>query len=120
MALWAVGQANPWILLADEAPEAVSLEVYGLRVWFAQGFRILQREGWHRTRRADPDRVSRHWLVLAVATLCVLLYGTRVEDAHQVGCQPWHLRQVRPQFNPKSAAGCASAAHPDLIPGCRL
>ena len=96
MALWAVGQANPWILLADEAPEAVSLEVYGLRVRFAQALRILQREGWHwhRTRRADPDRVNRHLLVLAVATLCVLLYGTRVEDAHQVGCQPWHLRLV--------------------------
>ena len=26
---------------------------------------------WHRSRRLDPDRVDRHWLVLAVATLRV-------------------------------------------------
>ena len=36
---------------------------------------------WHRTRRLDPARVDRHWLVLAVATLWVLAHGTRVEEA---------------------------------------
>ncbi len=31
--------------------------------------------------RTDPARISRHWLVLSVATLLALAYGTRVEDA---------------------------------------
>ena len=37
---------------------------------------------WDKTRRTDPARISRHWLVLAVATLLTLAYGTRVEDAY--------------------------------------
>ena len=46
----------------------VSREVYGLRVWIEQGFRILKREGWD-GRRTDSERVDRHWLAMAVATL---------------------------------------------------
>ena len=68
----------------------VSREVYGLRVWIEQGFRILKREGWD-GRRTDPERVDRHWLVMAVATLQVLAHGTRVEDAALLGRHPWHL-----------------------------
>ena len=59
-------------------------------------FSILKREGWnwHRTRRSDPARVDRHWLVMAVATLQVLAHGTRVEDAALLGRHPWHLTQA--------------------------
>ena len=72
--LWAPGQETPWVLLTDEAPEAVDLGAYGLRVWIEQGLRTLKRMGWqwHRTRRVDPVRVDRHGLVLAVATLNLL------------------------------------------------
>ena len=96
VAVWGAQMAAPWILLTDQPPAAVSLEVYGLRVWIEQGFRILKREGWnwHRTRRLDPARVDRHWLVMAVATLQVLAYGTRVEDAALLGRHPWHLTQA--------------------------
>jgi hypothetical protein len=40
-------------------------------MWIEFGFRALKGLGWRweRTRRTDPDRVARHWLVLAVATL---------------------------------------------------
>ncbi len=74
------GQDHPWVVLTDEPPDDVDLGAYGLRVWIEQGFRTLKRMGWqwHRTRRLDPARVDRHGLVLAVATLWVLAYGTRV------------------------------------------
>ena len=56
---------------------------------------------WHRTRRLDPDRVDRHWLVLAVATLWVLAHGTRVEEAHLRGLAPGRVR--RPPLTPAAA-----------------
>ena len=49
-----------------------------------------------RTRRTDPDRVARHWLVLAVATLWTLATGTRVEDAARLGREPANLRVATP------------------------
>ena len=47
---------------------------------------------WDKTRRTDPTRVSRHWLVLSVATLLALAYGTRVEDAQERRIAPGNLR----------------------------
>ena len=47
---------------------------------------------WDKTRRTDPTRVSRHWLVLSVATLLALAYGTRAEDAHDRRIAPGNLR----------------------------
>ena len=47
---------------------------------------------WDKTRREDSDRVSRHWLVLSVATLWTLAYGSRVEDANDRGIAPGRLR----------------------------
>ena len=46
--------------------------------------------------RTDPDRVARHWLVLAVATLWTVATGTRVEDAARLGREPAHLRVALP------------------------
>ena len=51
---------------------------------------------WQRSRRTDPARVARHWLVLAVASLWVLAHGTRVEDAHGRGLPPARLRAPPP------------------------
>ncbi len=103
--LWVPGQATPWVLLTDEDPDDVDLGAYGMRVWIEQGFRTLKRMGWqwHRTRRTDPARVDRHWLVLAVATLWVLAYGTRVEEARLRGLAPGRVR--RPPLEPAAAEG---------------
>ena len=46
-----------------------------------------------KSRRTDPARISRHWLVLSVATLLALAYGTRVEDAHDRRIAPRNLRR---------------------------
>jgi len=92
--VWEEGQAEPWIVLTDLAPDRIGVAWYGLRVWVELGFRALKGLGWQwqRTRRADPARVARHWLVLATATLVVLAYGTRVEDATTCGIPPARLR----------------------------
>lgn len=93
--VWDQGQAEPWILLTDLPPDRVGVAWYGLRVWIEPGFRARKGVGWQweRTRRTDPDRIARHWLVLAVATLWVLAYGTRAEDAAALGRDPAYLQQ---------------------------
>lgn len=96
--VWAADQAQPWIVLTDLAPHRVGVLWYGLRMWVELGFRALKSMGWQwqRTRRTDPERVARYWLVLAVVTLWVLAYGTRVEDADQNGVPPAHVRTPPP------------------------
>jgi hypothetical protein len=96
--VWDAEHADPWIVLTDLAPEAVGVVWYGLRVWIELGFRALKSMGWHweRMRRTHADRVARHWLVLAVATLLTLATGTRVEDAAWAGVAPANLRRARP------------------------
>jgi hypothetical protein len=96
--VWDADHAQPWIILTDLAPQRVGVLWYGLRMWIELGFRVLKSMGWQwqRTRRTEPDRVARYWLILAVATLWVLAYGTRVEDAAQWGRPPAHLRTAPP------------------------
>lgn len=100
--VWGAGQSEPWLLLTDLAPEAVDGSWYGLRVWIELGFRALKSFGWQweRTRRTDPTRIARHWLVLAIATLLSLAVGTRLEDAAQQGTPPGRLRRPRAAFPP--------------------
>ena len=83
----AYGQAQPWVLLTDTPVAQTEPTLYACRNWIEQGFRGLKTVGhplggkWHKTRRRDPVRVGRHWLVLAIATLLAVAYGTRREDA---------------------------------------
>lgn len=86
-------QQDVWVLLTDLPPRKVGAVWYGLRMWIELGFRALQGLGWQwqRTRRTDPVRVARHWLVLALAMLWTLAVGTRVEDAAAVGRPPPRL-----------------------------
>lgn len=94
MVVWEPGQRDPWVLLTDLEPAQVGVAWYGLRIWIELGFRALKRMGWHgeRSRRTDPVRVARHWLVLAVATLWTLAVGSRGEDAQRLGVAPQNLR----------------------------
>ena len=95
--VWGVGHREPWVVVTDLAPARVGLCWYGLRMWIECGFRALKSVGWQwqHTRRTDPARVARHWLVLAVATLWVVAYGTRSEDAQTQGVPPARLRTPR-------------------------
>jgi hypothetical protein len=91
--VWAPDQHEPWVLLTDLAPDQVGLAWYGLRVWIELGFRALKGMGWQwqRTRRTDPARVARHWLVLAIVQLWTVAVGTRVEDALAAALVPTQL-----------------------------
>ena len=94
LVVWYVEQKEPWIILTDLAPDRVGPSWYALRFWIELGFKALKSLGWKwdKTQRTDPTRVSRHWLVLSVATLLALAYGTRVEDANDRGISPSNLR----------------------------
>jgi hypothetical protein len=94
--VWETGQAAPWMLLTDLAPDHVGVVWYGLRVWVEPGFRTLKSIGWQwqRTRRSDPERMARHWLVLAIATLWTVAVGTRVEEATARAICPTRLWRV--------------------------
>ena len=94
LAVWYVEQDESWIILTDLAPDKVGPSWYALRFWIELGFKAIKSLGWKwdKTRRTDPARISRHWLVLPVATLLALAYGTRVEDAHDRRIAPGSLR----------------------------
>ena len=94
LVVWYSEQEEPWIILTDLAPDQVGPSWYALRFWIELGFKALKSLGWKwdKTRRTDPTRVSRHWLVLSVATLLALAYGTRVEDAQERRIAPGNLR----------------------------
>ena len=49
---------------------------------------------WQKTRRTDPARVERRWLVLSVATPLTLACGIRVEDANALKRDPSALRAL--------------------------
>ena len=94
LAVWYTEQEEPWIILTDLPPEEVGVSWYALRFWIELGFKAIKSLGWQwdKTRRTDPTRISRHWLVLSVATLLALAYGTRVEDANDRRIAPGSLR----------------------------
>jgi len=98
LVVWGEEAEEPWVLLTDLAPQAVSVWWYALRFWIELGFKALKSAGWHweRTRRTDQTRAARHWLVMAVATTWVLAHGTRVEDAERVAMPPPRLRTPPP------------------------
>jgi hypothetical protein len=84
--VWTAGHAEPWVLFTDLPPRVVGVLWYGVRMWIECSFRDLKAFGWdwEHTRRQNPRRVARHWLVLAVASVWVLTAGTAAEDG---GCQ---------------------------------
>ena len=94
LVVWYAGQPEPWVILTSHPPEEVGVRWYALRFWIELGFKAIKSLGWQwdKTRRTDPTRISRHWLVLSVATLLALAYGTRVEDANDRKIAPGRLR----------------------------
>jgi hypothetical protein len=92
--VWIADQKHPWVVVTDVAPARVGVSWYALRMWIELGFRALKGVGWkwEHTRRTNPERIARYWLILAVATLWTLATGTRVEDAAQLGVPPARLQ----------------------------
>jgi hypothetical protein len=95
LVVWDHGEDEPWVLLTNLRPEQVGLGWYGLRMWIEVGFKALKSLAWEweKTRRSDPVRVSRFFLVVSVATLWTLATGTRVEDAQRAKLPPARCRR---------------------------
>ncbi len=76
-ACWEVGYEEPWFVLTDLEPDKSDVLWYAMRAWIEHGFKLLKSQGWQwqRSRMTDPERASRLWLVLAVATRYVLAIG---------------------------------------------
>jgi hypothetical protein len=110
--VWVEGQEDPWLLLTDLRPRKVGIAWYGLRMWIELGFKALKGMAWHwnKTRRTDPGRVARHWLVLAVATIATLATATRIEDAALLDLPPavLHSPPTRPHWRPPGATRSVS------------
>jgi hypothetical protein len=117
--VWIEGQADPWLLLTDLRPRRVGIAWYGLRMWIEIGIKAVKGLAWHwdKTRRTDPERVARHWLVLAVATLLVLATATRIEDAFLLDLPPavLHAPPARPQWRPPGVTRTVSLIRQGII-----
>ena len=105
---WEEGYPEPWLVLTDLAPEAARPCWYGLRAWIECGFKHIKSAGWQwqHTRIRDPERATRFWLALAVATLWVLSVGGQA-DAQLSACSletlpENHITRRRPR---KTASG---------------
>jgi hypothetical protein len=74
---WEEGFDQPWLILTDLLPEQASPGWYGLRSWIECGFKHIKSAGWQwqYTRMVDPQRATRFWLAIAVATLWVVSVG---------------------------------------------
>jgi hypothetical protein len=84
-------------LLTTFQPHLRRAERGGLALWVVG---LLWH--WERTRRTDPDRIARHWLVLAIATVVDVAVGTRLEEADWRGGPPGQLRRPRTPPPPRA------------------
>ncbi len=86
VARWESGSAEPWLILTDLAPEQAEAAWYAWRSWIECAFKTLKRGvwQWQATRTDEPDRASRLWLVLALATLWTVTLGSTAEAAAAV------------------------------------
>jgi len=78
---WDDGYADAWLVITNLPTNASSVCWYGLRAWIEQGFKRLKRGGWQwqYTRMEDPERASRLWFALALATWWLLSVGGEAE-----------------------------------------
>jgi len=74
---WEEGYEEPWLILTDLPGEHALPCWYGLRAWIECGFKHIKSAGWQwqSTRMVDPERATRFWLAIAVATLWILSVG---------------------------------------------
>ena len=88
--IWDEGQDEPWSIMTNLDPAEAGASWRKMRFWIETGFKALKSVDWQRrkTRRTDPARVKRRWLVLSVATLLTLAFGSRAEDAKALKRNP--------------------------------
>ena len=101
-ALREFGHEEPWFIVTDLEPDQSEGLWYAMRAWIEHGFKLLKSQGWQwqKSRMTDPDRASRLWLVLAVATRYVLAVGGEADasdtDDERRLCHPSRLEPLTP------------------------
>lgn len=82
LACWDEGHKDPWLVVTDLEPHQADVAWYGLRSWIECGFKHTKRAGWQwqATKMTDPERATRLWLAIALATLWVVSVGGAAED----------------------------------------
>jgi len=82
LARWELQYADPWLIVTNLVPAAGDACWYALRAWIECEFKDAKAGGWQwqHTRVTDPDRATRFWLIIAVATLWAVNVGG-AEDA---------------------------------------
>jgi len=81
LAQWTEPHTDPWLILTDLPPAGADAAWYGLRAWIECGCKDCKRGGWdwQQTKMTRPERASRLWLAMAVATLWTVSVGGAVE-----------------------------------------
>jgi hypothetical protein len=82
LACWDSEHKDPWLVMTDLAPDQADVFWYAMRSWIEPGFKQSKRAGWQwqATKMTDPERATRLWLAIAVATLWVISVGNQAED----------------------------------------
>lgn len=113
LACWDDTHSDPWLILTDLPENQADVFWYSLRSWIECGFKQVKRAGWqwHRTRMTDPQRATRLWLAIALATLWSLSVGGEAEDslpASSFECLPLaHIaRTFAPNPDPSHQISC--------------
>jgi hypothetical protein len=112
---WEEGYNDPWLILTNLPAEQALSCWYGLRTWIECGFKHIKSAGWQwqHTRMVDPERATRFWLAIAVATLWVLSVGGEADaniPASSLDALPEnHIARRRPAKN--SCARLLSCFH---------
>jgi hypothetical protein len=84
------------LVLSDLAPQHVKGNPYPLRSWIEAGFKDFKRGGlhWEHTKTADPARMERLILVMAIALLHLVRLGSTGLDQVTLPSDPAHKLSV--------------------------
>lgn len=106
---WEDGYQDAWLILTSLFPDQANVAWYGMRSWIECGFKHTKRGGWQwqSTRMQDPERASRLWLAMAVATLWVVQVGGEADHnlppSSLETLPPTHIarRRAKPTSRPR-------------------
>jgi hypothetical protein len=121
LACWESGHDEPWFVVTDLGADHSEALWYGMRAWIEHGFKLLKHDGWQwqMTRMTDPDRASRLWLVMAVATRYLLAIGGET-DAVETPVETFPEITATPRTTRTAAKVAARPARPRRPVACLI
>lgn len=106
LAGWSEGYEEGWFVLTDFPQAHADSAWYGLRSWIERGFKHAKSGGWNwqETRMSSPQRASRQWLAMAVASMLVVRQGAaqEVKRRREPGGLPVQNQSCMPVTQPQA------------------